>query len=693
MAEKILNTRIQLKRDTLTNWNESSLVLKPGELAVAYVDVATTDAKGNIVHVPTAILKAGENKEGSTKTFKELPFVSAIAADVYAWAKKEGIEVIDEGEGEVISDVAWDASKNALVLTRIDVVTPAEQAETLKSYYTKSEIDTKIQEINGTNSGLANRVKSLEDYKDTHGDIVTHNVSEFATAAQGTTADNTAVTIATYGDIVTHDADEFAPANIDTGVHAVSLTGGTNNGTVKLTVDGTATDNIAVTGLGDAAYTTVSALNATAKGYADAVEEQLADYTKTADLPTDLGDFANEAGYAKTAEVTETLKGYYTKDDIDGKVGTINGAIDLKADKSVVEAMYTNDEIDALVGAKDANIIEVIKVNGTALEVTDKTVDITVPTDAQIRAAAADEINTLIGAADDEGGETIQKIADLVDYVEKNGAQIAQLVTDVNTANTNANAAVETANNANTTAGTANTTAGEAKALAEEAKEAATNATTGATASAEAAAASALAAKGSEDAAKGYAEAAAADADDAEAARAAAVVAQGAAEAAKGAAEQAKADAESAKNAAAQSATNAAGAEQNAAGYAQNASESAGAASASASAANSAKDGAVAAQGAAEAAQGKAEAAQSAAETARDDAVAAKEAAEASNTSATAIANQAKETANGAKTAADAATEAVAGLHAIAKSGNVNDLVQTSGDVLILDCGTASTVI
>lgn len=135
------NTRIQLKRDSLTNWNESTVVLKPGEVGVAYVDVATKDTHGNIIHVPTALLKVGENVEGSTKTFKDLPFVSALAADVYAWAKKEGIEVIDEGEGEVISDVAWDAENNALVLSRIDVVTPAELTEALKAYYTKTEID------------------------------------------------------------------------------------------------------------------------------------------------------------------------------------------------------------------------------------------------------------------------------------------------------------------------------------------------------------------------------------------------------------------------------------------------------------------------------------------------------------------------------------------------------------------------
>ena len=64
------------------------------------------------------------------------------------------------------------------------------------------------------------------------------------------------------------------------------------------------------------------------------VEAEFAKYTKTADLPTDLGDFTNNAGYAKTADV--------------------NTELDKKADKSTVDAMYTNGQIDTAVqGAKD----------------------------------------------------------------------------------------------------------------------------------------------------------------------------------------------------------------------------------------------------------------------------------------------------------------------------------------------------
>ena len=49
-------------------------------------------------------------------------------------------------------------------------------------------------------------------------------------------------------------------------VNSVSLASGTNNGTLKLTVDGVDTDNIAVTGLGSAAYTEASAYATAAQG-------------------------------------------------------------------------------------------------------------------------------------------------------------------------------------------------------------------------------------------------------------------------------------------------------------------------------------------------------------------------------------------------------------------------------------------
>lgn len=49
-----------------------------------------------------------------------------------------------------------------------------------------------------------------------------------------------------------------------------------------------------------------------------------------------------------------------------------------------------------------------------------------------IRAIAADEINTLIKAADDDGGKVIENIANLVKYVDENASDIAALINSTN---------------------------------------------------------------------------------------------------------------------------------------------------------------------------------------------------------------------------------------------------------------------
>lgn len=316
---------------------------------------------------------------------------------------------------------------------------------------------------------------------------------------------------------------------------------------------------------------------------------------------------------------------------------------------TILEDYYTTNEIDTMVNGK-------------------------LHTEAEIKTIAATEINRLIGAADDEGGETIQSIANLVDYVEKNAGEIAGLVTDVATANTNASNAVSTANAANTTANSALTKA-----------ESALEGAAGAAASAAAAAQSATDAAGSAATATEKAS------DAADSASAASNSATTASEKATAAANSASAAADSASTASTK-AGEAATSAQTAATNAQTATEKASAATQSATDAANAKAAAVTAQGAAESAkaaavtaQGKAEDAQGAAETAQAKAEAAQEAAEASNTSATAIANA-------AKTASETATSAVNDIKANyirVGADNKMYLGMEGTDVIIFDCGGA----
>lgn len=105
--------------------------------------------------------------------------------------------------------------------------------------------------------------------------------------------------------------------------------------------------------------------------YVDSKWEKLGEYKSDVDL-TD---------YAKTADVDNKLSNYATKTYVDTQDG-------LKVDKVDGKGLSTNDFTDAyeikLKGideGAEANVIETVKVNGTALTVTDKAVDVTVPTD------------------------------------------------------------------------------------------------------------------------------------------------------------------------------------------------------------------------------------------------------------------------------------------------------------------------
>lgn len=79
MADKTLNTRIRLKYDTLANWTSNNPVLLAGELAI----VEVPNNVDPIHNAPAILMKVGDG----TSTFTELSWSSALAADVYSWAK------------------------------------------------------------------------------------------------------------------------------------------------------------------------------------------------------------------------------------------------------------------------------------------------------------------------------------------------------------------------------------------------------------------------------------------------------------------------------------------------------------------------------------------------------------------------------------------------------------------------------
>lgn len=237
MAE--LKTRISLKYDTLANWQNSTLKLNKGELAIAVIPTADPANK----QLPPVMFKVGDGEH----TFAELGnnWASALAADVYSWAKaatKPSYTPAEVGADVAGAAATAEANAKAYVDEQIGAIPPAAEY-TLETGATDGSLVLKKDGVAvgdpAVVKGWAELLTSIgEKYTKPEGGIPK---SDLATAVQ------------------------TSLGKADSSIQSVSLAGGTNNGTLKLTVDGTATDNIAVTGLGSAAYTAADAYDTAGK--------------------------------------------------------------------------------------------------------------------------------------------------------------------------------------------------------------------------------------------------------------------------------------------------------------------------------------------------------------------------------------------------------------------------------------------
>ena len=97
---KTLKTRIQLKYDTLANWNAVASTFVPNKGEVCFVEIPTGDATATTA--PTVLFKVGDGKA----TWGALKWGSALAADVYAWAKAASPQaIIDSAVGSVVKSL------------------------------------------------------------------------------------------------------------------------------------------------------------------------------------------------------------------------------------------------------------------------------------------------------------------------------------------------------------------------------------------------------------------------------------------------------------------------------------------------------------------------------------------------------------------------------------------------------------
>lgn len=117
-----LNARISLRYDTYDNWNTPSgkaAVLNSGEVGICSITLEGAEQ-------PTIMFKVGNG----VSTFMELPWTSGLASDVYAWAKAAKLSIVEEGQGEVITDIVWDESSNGIKVKRKTLETTTEKFAT-----------------------------------------------------------------------------------------------------------------------------------------------------------------------------------------------------------------------------------------------------------------------------------------------------------------------------------------------------------------------------------------------------------------------------------------------------------------------------------------------------------------------------------------------------------------------------------
>lgn len=109
-----IQTRISLKYDSFATWQSKNPKLLKGEVAIATVEKNTTTTP-QMQNLPNVVIKVGDG----INVYNELPFVSALAADVYEWAKAANKPSYSIGEISNALEyrlVAIDAAKHQYAL-------------------------------------------------------------------------------------------------------------------------------------------------------------------------------------------------------------------------------------------------------------------------------------------------------------------------------------------------------------------------------------------------------------------------------------------------------------------------------------------------------------------------------------------------------------------------------------------------
>ena len=312
---KILNVRIKNKYDSYENWAASGLILEAGEIAIAHTTVDVKVDNGTAKH-PALLMKVGDGE----KTFANLPWMSAKAADVLAVCK-------DENE---LKTFVNGVIANAGIATSTAMEALAGRVTTAEG-----EIDALQADLNTAETGLKARVTTAEGAIDALEALVGEkNVATQINEAIA--ALNLANTYEAKGEAakVQTALDTYKTSN-DAAVQANANAADANTKAIAAIKDGTTIDSFADVETALAGKETAGAAataEANAKAYADGL----------------AGNY-DAKGAAATAESNAKA---YAKEYADGLAGNYDAAG--SAAQALTDAKdYTDGEIAEWVGEKN----------------------------------------------------------------------------------------------------------------------------------------------------------------------------------------------------------------------------------------------------------------------------------------------------------------------------------------------------
>ena len=372
---KYLNTRIILKNDTLANWNNSSLVLQPGEAAFAKIENA--DNYGT----PTYLMKVGDG----TNTFANLKWVAANAADVYKWAKSK--EIKTAGAGNAVTSVSVvdneDGTTSVVLNKEVTFATVGELntfinttlPDMLDEYITESELTEILKGY-----ALIDHKHTVADVTDFDSAIKAYDYStkeeakgyaDALAAKVGSVADDTTIVemIAAAQEAATYD-DTALKGRVEANEGAIATLNGSGDGSVNKKITD-AINDFATKVTGDnTTYDTFKELVDYVDTHGGEAADMAAAITVLEDIVAGIGGEGEKGTVVEyVTDAINALKiGDYAKAadllDLANRVSAIEGKVSTWDNAEQNAKDYTDGEITKLTNGAIKDINDVLNTYG-----------------------------------------------------------------------------------------------------------------------------------------------------------------------------------------------------------------------------------------------------------------------------------------------------------------------------------------